>query len=191
MTTTPAPSAEQPGSATPAASVNSATSADESLLADLLRVEHAACYLYGLAGGVAANGAPSAPGTTGENGPPQLPGGAGAIAVALALDGLNVHSGRRDLLADRIRAAGGTPPAAAVAYQPPVRVTSPASALVMMARVEDSVATVNENVLIAAQTPSTRDFAAGTLADAAVRATRSRRAAGQAPGQASTATPGR
>jgi Domain of unknown function (DUF4439) len=182
--TTGAP-AGQPGRSRSRAAV------DEPLLADLLTVEHAACYLYGLAGGIAANGAPSALGTTGENGPPHLPTGPGAAAVVLALDGLNTHSARRDTLADRIRALGGTPPASAVAYQPPIKVTDPISALLMLARVEDSVTSVNENVLIAAAAPTTRDFAAGTLADAAVRAMRSRRAAGQPPAQASRATPGR
>jgi Domain of unknown function (DUF4439) len=177
-------------SASPSAAA-SAAKADEPLLADLLTVEHAAIYLYGLAGGIATAGAQQVPGSSGENGPPRLPTGAGAAAAILAVDAINVHSARRDVIADRIRAVGGVPPAPAVAYRPPITVTDPTSALLMMARVEDTVATVNEQVLIAASAATTRDLSAGTLADAAIRAMRARRAAGQPPGQASTATPGR
>lgn len=86
------------------------------------------------------------------------------------------HRGRRDAVALRIAAAGGTPPAAAPAYQLPFAVTDRASALRLAIALEEGAAQAWRHAL-SATSGEERKFALDALIDCAVRATRWRVAA--------------
>ena len=164
---------------------------DAALLSALLTVEHGVIYGYGVAGAVAAEGAPELPWQTGVTGPVTgPPPGRAATAVSLAIDGLNTHRARRDTLAARIRALNAVPPEPRAAYRLPVQATDPTSALRLIAALEDGLAAACRTVLVEASGASVRDFAAGTIADAAVRGLRARLAAGDPPAAALPALPG-
>lgn len=154
-------------------------------------MEHGVIYGYGVAGAAAAAGSPQRPSETGTTGPVTGPGDAQAVAaVSQAATGLDVHRARRDLLTDRIRALGGTPPEPLPAYQLPISPHDPASALRLIGRLEDDVAVACHAALVHAATGQVRDFAAGALADAAGRGARARISAGDPPATALSALPG-
>jgi hypothetical protein len=164
---------------------------DAAVLAALLTVEHGVIYGYGVAGAVAASGAPQQPGQTGATGPVTGPADArAAAAVGQAAAGLDVHRARRDLLADRIRALGGVPPDPLAAYRLPAEPRDAAGALHLLGRLEDDVALGARHALTVAVTAPVRDLAAAVLADAAVRGARARLTAGDPPGAVLAAFPG-
>lgn len=175
-------------SATPS---GKAAAGDVAVLADLLATEYGVIYGYGVAGAVAAAGSPQRPAETGTTGPVTGPDEArAAAAVSWAATGLDVHRSRRDLLVDRIRALGGTPPEPLPAYRLPSTPHDPASALRLIGRLEDDVAVACHAALVRARTGQVRDFAAGTLADAAGRGARARLTAGDPPATVLAALPG-
>lgn len=93
------------------------TAAPPDAYATLLAEEHAAIYLYGVLA-------------------PHLPDALRDAARAAYDD----HRGHRDLLADAIRAAGGTPPPARATYALPSGVGTAAAAKALAIRIEDSLA---------------------------------------------------
>jgi hypothetical protein len=166
-------------------------SGDAAVLADLLATEHGVIYGYGVAGAAAAAGAPQRPGETGTTGPVTGPAAArAATAVSMAAAGLDVHRARRDLLTARISALGGAPPVPLPAYQLPLSPHDAVSALRLIGRLEDDVAAAAHRAIVRAATGQVRDFAAGTLADAAGRGARARLAAGDPPATVLAALPG-
>jgi hypothetical protein len=157
-------------------------SEDVDALGDLLATEHGVIYGYGVAGAAAAAGSPQRPAETGTTGPVTGPAEVrAAAAVAQAATGLDVHRTRRDALIDRIRALGGIPPEPLPAYQLPVTPHDAVSALRLIGQLEDDVAVACHAALVRAATGQVRDFAAGTLADAAGRGARARLTAGDPP----------
>jgi hypothetical protein len=161
------------------------------VLADLLAMEHGVIYGYGVAGAAAAAGSPQRPAETGTTGPVTGPAATqAAAAVAMAAAGLDVHRTRRDLLVDKISQLGGSPPEPLPAYRLPITPTDPVSALRLMGRLEDDVAVAAHAALVRAATAQVRDFAAGTLADAAARGARAKLAAGDPPATVLAALPG-
>jgi ferritin-like protein len=86
------------------------------------------------------------------------------------------HRNRRDYLLDRL----DQPAAAPAGYDLPFPVTDPASALRLAVHVEDGVAQAWRPVLGASQ-GADRETALSALTDAALRAARWRRIAGQSP----------
>ncbi|MEZ5116326.1 MAG: ferritin-like domain-containing protein [Candidatus Nanopelagicales bacterium] len=108
--------------------------------------EHAAVYAYGLVGG-------------------RLP----ADQQGRARSALDAHRARRDRLRARVVALGGTPPPAAIAYDPPFPVIDAESARALAAYVEDRLVPVYAD-LAAAVTGDERTEAVLTAREAAVRA---------------------
>jgi hypothetical protein len=133
------------------------TTADQALAAALAG-EHAAIYGYGILG-AHLSGAP----------------------LTLARQAEAAHRNRRDSLLEMISAAGGTPPAADPAYALPFPVIDAASALRLALQIEERAAAIWRAAL-PATTGAQRRSGLDALTDAAVRAARWRRAAGQQPG---------
>jgi len=137
-----------PGTGTPATSgtVQPLDGATAAALSSLLTGEHAAVFAYGL--------------VTARLAPPRQ-------AAARLL--WTAHRIRRNALAERLVAAGLTPPEAAPAYDlgsPPV---TPAQVVALAARVEDGLASV-ALVIVTTTTGPTRAEGAGELVAAARRA---------------------
>ncbi|MGF7239098.1 MAG: DUF4439 domain-containing protein [Frankia sp.] len=151
----------------------SAARGEAATLAALLAVEHAAVYACGAAGGALA--------VTG-------PGGRAARALAQAayID----HARLRDNLMARIGDLGGQPPAARPAYQLPIDPAGVVPALALLAAVEDRTCAAAHDAVGPLTTPADRALVCDTLAGAAVRAQRARRAAGLSPARASGPFPG-
>jgi hypothetical protein len=113
-----------------------------------LEGEQAALYAYGLVG---ARG--------------------GTSARTPAAAALQAHALQRDLLAARVSAAGGRPPAGEPAYALPFEVSSPTTARALAAHVETALAARYAD-LVAAAAPGRRREAAGWLTRAAETARR-------------------
>ncbi|MBP0456168.1 DUF4439 domain-containing protein [Streptomyces montanisoli] len=128
-----------------------------------LAAEHAAVYGYGVVGGRV-----------------------GSAGRAEANAAYTAHLARRDALRRAVRALGGTPKAAAAAYDLPFPVTDPDSAGRLAAQLEDKVADVYSD-LVRAATGDARGDAAAALSDAAVRAARWRGSGVAFPGLAERA----
>jgi hypothetical protein len=160
------------GSAGPPAD-EPASAAGLAAMAAMAAVEHAAVYACATAGGALAPA-----------------GGAGAPARRLAHEAYEAHRRLRDSLVEAILAAGGRPPAARAAYALPTRPVDPASALGLLADVEDRAAAAAYDA-VAALDSAHRRLAVDALAGAAVRAQRARLAAGLPPERAGPALPGR
>lgn len=88
----------------------------------------------------------------------------------------DAHRQLRDRLRDQIRARGATPVASASAYQLPVEVTDPASALRLAVTLEADCAARYAALVGAAGSAGLRRLAVGWLAEVAVAADRWRRA---------------
>ena len=129
------------GSAGPAGQVLAA-------LQNALAAEHAASYGYGVVGG-------------------RLPQGS-AAQLAAGNDWVT-HLRARDRLANLIRARGATPIPAAVSYELPFPVASPAQARALAARLEDGVAAAYLG-LVALPEPELRSLGAEEVRAAALRA---------------------
>jgi hypothetical protein len=132
------------------------TPADERLMA-ALQAEHAAIYAYGTAGAKLDSG-----------------------TVGLARNADAAHRTRRDALVVRLAGAGATPPPAAPAYALPFPVTDKASALKLLALVEDRTAAQWRLVLPPAA-GEVRKLALDALVDCAARGAALRQAAGTTP----------
>ncbi|MFF9475187.1 ferritin-like domain-containing protein [Streptomyces roseolus] len=113
-----------------------------------LSAEHAAVYGYGVVGARVAE-----------------------ERRADATAGYEAHRARRDALRRTVRDLGGTPVAAAAAYELPFRVADPAGAERLAAVLEDRVAGVYSDLVRAADGAVRRE-AAAALREAAVRAVR-------------------
>ncbi|WP_030693258.1 DUF4439 domain-containing protein [Streptomyces globisporus] len=113
-----------------------------------LAAEHAAVYGYGVVGGRI-----------------------GTERRAEATAAYEAHRARRDALRRAARDLGGTPAAAAAAYELPFRVAGPADAVRLAAVLEDRVAGVYSD-LVRATGGRARAEAAAALREAAVRAVR-------------------
>ncbi|MGI5260534.1 ferritin-like domain-containing protein [Streptomyces angustmyceticus] len=113
-----------------------------------LAAEHAAVYGYGVVGGRIA--------------------GDRRKEAQAAYDG---HRARRDALRRLVRDLGGTPRAAAAAYELPFPVPDAAAALRLAAELEDRLAAVYAD-LVRAGGPARRTEAAAALREAAVRSVR-------------------
>ncbi|AOS62646.1 ferritin-like domain-containing protein [Actinoalloteichus hymeniacidonis] len=123
-----------------------------------LGAEHAAVWAYGLAAAFTD----------------------ASVAEALA-EGTRIHTDRRDLVETALRAQGTDPAPTEAAYQPPEPVTDHASAVAMLVLTESDCAAGWRAVLERAQEPELRGITLEMLTDAALRATRWRRVAGQTP----------
>jgi hypothetical protein len=134
-------------------------------LADALAAEHAAIYAYGPIGARLT-----------------------AAAVTAARSAEAAHRSRRDALILKLTGEGATPAPAAPAYTLPFPVTDQASALRLAVEIEDRTAAVWRGCL-PTTTDTDRATALAALTDAAVRATRWRRAAALTP--ATVPYPGR
>ncbi|MEW1660553.1 MULTISPECIES: DUF4439 domain-containing protein [unclassified Streptomyces] len=113
-----------------------------------LAAEHAAVYGYGVVGGRV-----------------------GADRRAEAQSSYDTHRARRDALRRTVRDLGGTPQAAAAAYELPFPVPDAAAATRLAAELEDRVAAVYAD-LVRASDGAHRKEAAAALREAAVRAVR-------------------
>jgi hypothetical protein len=99
----------------------------------------------------------------------------------------NAHRARRDRLRAYVQANGGTPVPASAAYRLPSPVTSPRSAALLAARLEDGV-TAGYAGLAGVAEPALRRYAALAMQEATVRAVRWRDAPPAAfPGLTNTA----
>lgn len=123
-----------------------------------LGAEHAALWVYGLVSAF-------------------LP---GDFATALQ-EGTNAHRARRDATELLLNGAGQNPRAAEPAYVTPQPVTDQASALAVLVVAESDVTVAWRAVLERTDDKALRTAGLTALTDAAVRATRWRRAAGQTP----------
>ncbi|MEU7073841.1 ferritin-like domain-containing protein [Streptomyces narbonensis] len=113
-----------------------------------LAAEHAAVYGYGVVGGRI-----------------------GTARKAEATAAFEAHRARRDALRRTVRDLGGTPVAAAAAYELPFPVADTAGAVRLAAVLEDRVAGVYSDLVRAGRGPL-RGEAAAALREAAVRAVR-------------------
>ncbi|APU13908.1 MULTISPECIES: ferritin-like domain-containing protein [Actinoalloteichus] len=102
------------------------------------------------------------------------------VAEALA-EGTRTHTVRRDTLEDALRAEGVDPVPTEAAYQSPEQVTDHATAVAMLIHAETDCAGAWRALLEHAEQPGVRATSVAALTDAAVRAVRWRRAAGQNP----------
>ncbi len=125
---------------------------------DALGAEHAALWVYGLVSAFL---------------PPDF-------ADALQ-EGVDAHRSRRDALELLLSGAGQNPRAGEPAYVPPQPVTDQASALAVLVVAETDVTVAWRAVLERTDDKELRTTGLTALTDAAVRATRWRRAAGQSP----------
>ncbi|MEV5599109.1 ferritin-like domain-containing protein [Streptomyces sp. NPDC052496] len=128
-----------------------------------LAAEHAAVYGYGVVGG-----------RIGEDRRKE------------AREGYDAHRARRDELRRGVRDLGGTPQAAAAAYELPFAVPDAAAAVRLAAELEDRVAAVYADLVRDGAGARRRD-AAGALREAAVRAVRWRGSGVAFPGLAERA----
>ncbi|MER8068738.1 ferritin-like domain-containing protein [Streptomyces sp. NPDC094034] len=128
-----------------------------------LAAEHAAVYGYGVVGGRV-----------------------GSARRSEATGAHAAHRARRDALARTVRDLGGTPAAAAPAYDLPFPVPDSAAAVRLAAELEDRVAGVYSDLVRASEGPLRRE-AAGALREAAVRAVRWRGTGVAFPGLAERA----
>lgn len=128
-----------------------------------LAAEHATVYGYGVVGGRIA---------------------AGRRKEALAA--YDAHRARRDALRREVRDLGGTPQAAAAAYELPFPVPDAAAATRLAAELEDRLAAVYAD-LVRAGGKTRRREAAAALREAAVRAVRWRGSGVAFPGLAERA----
>jgi ferritin-like protein len=126
-------------------------------LAEALAAEHAAIFGYGVVGAHLDRSGQTA-----------------------ARQAEAAHRNRRDAVAARIRAAQGTPPAPAPAYDLPFPVEDRASALRLAIDLEEGTARAWRRA-VAGTTGDDRKAALAGLVDSAVRATRWRRTAGLDP----------
>ena len=133
------------------------------VMADLLRDEHAAIYAYGVLGA-------------------RLP----DAERRIALTAFDAHRAVRDALRARVLAAGQVPPGPAAAYD--VTVAGQAEALALAVRVEEQLAVRWRDLVALSATRDVRQLAVHELQASAVRAAQWRRAAGSAP---TVAFPGR
>ncbi|MFD7663407.1 ferritin-like domain-containing protein [Streptomyces sp. NPDC059788] len=133
---------------TSTATENGAHGAGLRALQSALAAEHAAVYGYGVVGGRI-----------------------GADRRKEAQEGYDAHRARRDELRRGVRDLGGTPQAAAAAYELPFPVPDAAAAVRLAAELEDRVAAVYADLVRAGDGARRRD-AAGALREAAVRAVR-------------------
>jgi hypothetical protein len=131
---------------------------EQEALGAALAGEHAAIYGYGVVGAHLTGGL--------------LTQGRQAEAV---------HRNRRDTLLEALSAAGATPPAADPVYALPFPVTDQASAVRLAGQIEERTGALWRAVLPAGSADQRRT-ALDALTDAALRAARWRRAAGQQPG---------
>ncbi|MEU3747365.1 MULTISPECIES: ferritin-like domain-containing protein [Streptomyces] len=113
-----------------------------------LAAEHAAVYGYGVVGGRI-----------------------GTARKAEATTAFEAHRARREALRRTVRDLGGTPVAAAAAYELPFPVADTAGAVRLAAVLEDRVAGVYSDLVRAGRGPL-RSEAAAALREAAVRAVR-------------------
>jgi uncharacterized protein DUF4439 len=143
-------------SPTPAPTTLAADSA--AAVQDALGAEHAALWVYGLVSAF-------------------LPGEFDAAVQ----ESSNAHRARRDATALLLSGAGQNPRAGEAAYVPPRPVTDQASALAVLVVAETDVTVAWRAVLERTDDRALRASALAALTDAAVRATRWRRTAGQAP----------
>jgi hypothetical protein len=120
-------------------------------LQESLTAEHAACYGYGVLGGVLAGIAP---------------GGADDVRAA---EDYQAHRALRDQLADLITSLGADPVAAMAAYEMPFAVQSADSCRRLARFLENRCATVDAYA-VAETTGDSRAVVAGALGDAALRA---------------------
>ncbi|WP_050515561.1 ferritin-like domain-containing protein [Streptomyces rimosus] len=130
------------------AAADGAHGAELKALQAALAAEHAAVYGYGVVGGRI-----------------------GADRRKEAREGYDAHRARRDELRRGVRDLGGTPQAAAAAYELPFPVPDAAAAVRLAAELEDRVAAVYADLVRAGGAARRRD-AAGALREAAVRAVR-------------------
>ncbi|KEF04208.1 MULTISPECIES: ferritin-like domain-containing protein [Streptomyces] len=130
------------------ATADGAHGAELKALQAALAAEHAAVYGYGVVGGRI-----------------------GADRRKEAREGYDAHRARRDELRRGVRDLGGTPQAAAAAYELPFPVPDAAAAVRLAAELEDRVAAVYADLVRAGGAARRRD-AAGALREAAVRAVR-------------------
>lgn len=127
-------------------------------LQDALGAEHAAIWVHGLVSAF-------------------LP---GDFAASVA-DGANAHRARRDATELLLSDSGQEPRSAEAAYVPPQPVTDQPSAIAVLVVAETDATVAWRAVLERCDGESLRTAALAGLTDAAVRATRWRRAAGQSP----------
>ena len=125
---------------------------------DALGAEHAALWVYGLVSAFL---------------PPEY-------GDALQ-EGSNAHRARRDATELLLSGAGQSPRSAEAAYVLPQEVTDQASAVAVLVVVENDVTVAWRAVLERTDDKTLRAAGLGGLTDAAVRATRWRRDAGQTP----------
>ncbi|MBB4910449.1 ferritin-like domain-containing protein [Actinophytocola algeriensis] len=125
---------------------------------DALGAEHAALWVYGLVSAF-------------------LPADYGNALQ----EGSNAHRARRDATELLLSGAGQSPRSAEAAYVLPQEVADEPSALAVLVVVETDVTVAWRAVLERTDDKTLRAAALGGLTDAAVRATRWRRAAGQTP----------
>lgn len=125
---------------------------------DALGAEHAALWVYGLVSAF-------------------LP---ADFADALR-EGSNTHRARRDATELLLSGAGQEPRSAEAAYVPPKPVTDQASAIAVLVVAETDVTVAWRAVLERTDDKTLRAAGLAGLTDAAVRATRWRRASGQTP----------
>lgn len=151
-----------PSSSIPGAGVSS--EAQEAVQA-ALGAEHAAVWIYGLVSAFL---------------PKEFD-----MAVA---EGMTGHRARRDATERLIAAAGATPRPAEPAYLPPQPVTDQSTALAVLVIAESDASVAWRAVLDRTDDAALRRSALESLTGSAVRATRWRLAAGQAP--AASALPG-
>jgi len=86
-----------------------------------------------------------------------------------ALSALSVHQARRDRLVDLVRAAKAEPVVASPGYDHPAPVDTAAEAELLAVLVEERVAAVHADLVVAG-TPAVRTLALDALREAAVRA---------------------
>lgn len=103
-------------------------------------------------------------------------------------EGITAHRARRDATERLLADAGATPQPAEPAYVPPQPVTDQASAIAALIVTETDATVAWRAVLERTDDPTVRGAGLQALTEAAVRATRWRRAAGQTP--ATPALPG-
>ncbi|HEV2783315.1 MAG TPA: ferritin-like domain-containing protein [Actinophytocola sp.] len=123
-----------------------------------LGAEHAAVWVYGLVSAF-------------------LPASFGAATQ----EGMTAHRARRDATERLLAAAGTTPRPAEPAYLPPRPVTDQASAIAVLITAESDATVAWRAVLERTDDGEVRRAALEALTAAAVRATRWRKAGGQAP----------
>ncbi|MGW1837206.1 DUF4439 domain-containing protein [Streptomyces sp. BBFR2] len=160
------PPKEQARPVTPTPRTADARPTQLSAAQSALAAEHAAVYGYGVVGGRV-----------------------GDDRRREARDAYDAHRARRDALRRTVRDLGGTPAAAAAAYELPFPVPDAAAAVRLAAELEDRLAAVYAG-LVRAGDEAHRAEAAAALREAAVRAVRWRGSGVAFPGLAERAASG-